>query len=124
MIETPYDTEIIELQDRINGTVIPYGPRERRSQVEEKTRQSAAAPAPVASAMAGFMAKRAAQTASMDAITGDGDLVSDMAAGRQSLEKVKDEDLPADLRALEPAKREAAIKEKIRAAQGLHSAYA
>lgn len=27
VIETPYDVEIIELQGRINGTVIPYGPR-------------------------------------------------------------------------------------------------
>ena len=32
IIETPYDIEIIELQGRINGTVIPYGPRAQRSQ--------------------------------------------------------------------------------------------
>ena len=37
VIETPYDIEIIELQGRINGTVIPYGPKSRRSQVEDKT---------------------------------------------------------------------------------------
>ena len=29
VIETPYDIEIIELQGRINGTVIPYGPKSR-----------------------------------------------------------------------------------------------
>ena len=44
IIETPWDTEIIELQGRINGTVIPYGPRAQRSSVEQKTRQVAAAP--------------------------------------------------------------------------------
>ena len=55
IIETPYDREIIELQGRINGTVIPYGPREQRSSVEQKTRQVSAAPAPVASDMAGYM---------------------------------------------------------------------
>src|SRR5664279_802760 len=27
VIETPYDHEILELQNNINGTVIPYGPR-------------------------------------------------------------------------------------------------
>ena len=43
IIETPWDTEIIELQGRINGTVIPYGPRAQRSSVEQKTRQVAAA---------------------------------------------------------------------------------
>ena len=47
IIETPWDTEIIELQGRINGTVIPYGPRAQRSSVEQKTRQvAAAAPTP------------------------------------------------------------------------------
>jgi hypothetical protein len=37
VIETPYDTEIIELQNHINGTVIPYGPRQQRGDVEKKT---------------------------------------------------------------------------------------
>ena len=32
VIDTPYDIEIIELQRRINGTVIPYGPKSRQSQ--------------------------------------------------------------------------------------------
>ncbi len=44
VIETPYDSEIIELQGEINGTVIPYGPHRQRSDVEHKTRQVAAAP--------------------------------------------------------------------------------
>ena len=39
IIETPYDIEIIELQGRINGTVIPYGPRHQRSGVRKKTEQ-------------------------------------------------------------------------------------
>ena len=39
VIETPFDIEIIELQERLNGTVIPYGPRHKRSSVEQKTRQ-------------------------------------------------------------------------------------
>ncbi len=39
VIETPFDVEIIELQEKLNGTVIPYGPRHKRSSVEEKTRQ-------------------------------------------------------------------------------------
>jgi hypothetical protein len=43
VIETPYDHEIIELQDEINGTVIPYGPRRQRSDVEHKTKQAVAA---------------------------------------------------------------------------------
>ena len=38
MIESPYDREIIELQGRINHTVIPYGPRQQRERVDEAQR--------------------------------------------------------------------------------------
>ena len=107
IIETPWDTEIIELQGRINGTVIPYGPRAQRSSVMEKTGQLAAAPRPVASEMAGYLSKSADRTG--EAVTGRGDLVADIAAGRQKLDSVKDEDLPDNIRALNPEQRQAAI---------------
>ena len=85
VIETPYDTEIIELQNHINGTVIPYGPRQQRGDVEKKTRQAAAAPASVATEMAGYLSRKAAKN-SGEAITGAGDLVADVKAGRQKLD--------------------------------------
>ena len=83
VIETPYDTEIIELQNHINGTVIPYGPHQQRGDVEKKTRQAAAAPASVATEMAGYMSRNAGKN-NGEAITGAGDLVADVKAGRQS----------------------------------------
>ncbi len=107
VIETPYDIEIIELQGKINGTVIPYGPRSQRSSVEQKTRQAAAAPKPVASDMAGYMNRRAEKTG--EAITGAGDLVADVVAGRQKLAAVKTDELPDSLRAMSPAERQALI---------------
>ncbi len=105
VIETPYDREIIELQGEINGTVIPYGPRRQRSDVEQKTRQAASAPAPVATEMAGYMSRNAAKTAG-EVITGAGDLVADVKAGRQQLDAVKDEDLPERLRPMNAAERQ------------------
>ena len=107
VIETPWDTEIIELQGRINGTVIPYGPRAQRSSVMQKTGQIAAAPRAVASEMAGYLNKSASRTG--EAVTGRGDLVADVTAGRQKLDSVKDDELPDDLRALKPEQRQAAI---------------
>ena len=62
VIESPYDGEIIELQNEINGTVIPYGPRRQRGDVEQKTRQTAAAPRPVAAEMAGYLSRNAAKS--------------------------------------------------------------
>jgi hypothetical protein len=107
IIETPWDTEIIELQRRIHGTVIPYGDRMQRSSVEQKTRQVAAAPPSAASEMAGYLAKSAGRSG--EAITGRGDLVADVAAGRQTLDGVKDEDLSDQLRAMKPDERQAYI---------------
>ena len=107
IIETPWDTEIIELQRRINGTVIPYGPRAQQDSIEQKTKQIATAPASVASEMAGYINKRAASTG--EAVTGRGDLVADVTAGRQRLEGVKDDELPDAMRAMKPAERQAAV---------------
>jgi uncharacterized protein YegL len=106
IIETPYDDDIIILQKEINGTVIPYGPRALQKHTEERTRQlsQVAAAAPVqASEMASYLNKRARVTS--EAVTGDGDLVSDVAAGRQKLAAVKDDELPDNLRALKPEQR-------------------
>ena len=109
VIETPFDVEIIELQEKLNGTVIPYGPRYKRSSVEEKTRQIAAArtaSAPIAADMAGYLNKRAKARGGGEAITGDGDLVADVAAGRQALSAVKEDELPDNLRVMKPEERQ------------------
>ena len=106
IIETPYDEDIIILQREINGTVIPYGSRALQKRTEDKTRQlsrvAAAAPAQ-ASEMAVYLNKRA--RASSEAVTGDGDLVSDVKAGRTSFSAIKDDELPENLRALKPEQR-------------------
>jgi hypothetical protein len=113
VIETPFDIEIIELQERLNGTVIPYGPRNRRSSVEQKTRQVSAASAPMASDMASYLNKRARTASAAEAITGGGDLVADVAAGRQQLSAVKDDELPDAIRAMKPEERQANISKQM-----------
>jgi hypothetical protein len=113
IIETPYDIETIELQGRINGTVIPYGPRQQRSSVEQKTRQAAAAPRSVASEMAGYMSKRSKGLASAEAVTGAGDLVADVTAGRQKLSAVKDDEQPDALKPMSPPQRQAEIDKQM-----------
>jgi hypothetical protein len=106
IIETPYDDEIIILQNEINRTVIPYGPAPMQKRTEDQTRQlskvAAAAPAQ-ASDMASYINKRA--RSSSEAVTGGGDLVSDVAAGKQKLDGVKEEELPENLRKLAPKQR-------------------
>jgi hypothetical protein len=106
VIETPYDQDIIILQREINGTVIPYGPRAMQKRTEDQTQQlskvAAAAPSQ-ASEMASYINKRARSTS--EAVTGGGDLVADIGAGRNSFSAIKDEDLPDNLRAMKPEQR-------------------
>jgi hypothetical protein len=106
IIETPYDHDIIELQGKINRTVIPYGPRQQRERVLERRDQYGQQSAPVASEMAGYMSKQRAGQANTDAITGGGDLLADVKAGRKPLSSVKDEELPDDLRRMSPTERQ------------------
>ena len=120
-IETPYDGDIIILQREINGTVIPYGPRALQKRTESKTQQlaSVAAASPArASEMASFLNKRAKATS--EAVTGDGDLVADVAAGRNDVAKVKDEDLPDTIRAMKPEQRTAEISKQIEQRKALN----
>jgi Mg-chelatase subunit ChlD len=108
VIESPYDREIIELQGRIGRTVVPYGsPSQQRG---ARDRASAAYAPSVAPDVAGYMSKRAARPGyAADAITGEGDLVGDVAAGRQSLQSLPETQLPDDLRRMAPAERQAHI---------------
>lgn len=121
VIETPYDEDIIILQNEINGTVIPYGPPALQKRTEDKTRQlsqvAAAAPAS-ASDMASYINKRA--KASSEAVTGGGDLVGDVASGRAKLDGVKDDELPDSLRKLDPQQRSAELDKRLTARKVLN----
>jgi hypothetical protein len=115
VIETPFDDEIIILQNEINRTVVPYGPPALQKRTENKARQlsevAAAAPAS-ASDMASYINKRA--KASSEAVTGGGDLVGDIAAGRTRLDSVKDDELPDSLRRLDAAQRAAELESRLK----------
>lgn len=115
VIETPYDGAIIELQREMHGTVIPYGSGSRRAQVMQKTQQIAAAPAGTAGDMAGFLARRTRSAAVAEAVTGEGDLVADVASGRRTLESVRDEELPGAVRGMRTEERQAHIERQLAA---------
>jgi Mg-chelatase subunit ChlD len=121
VIETPYDDDIIILQNEINRTVIPYGPRALQKRTEDQTRQlakvAAAAPSS-ASDMASYINKRSRY--SSEAVTGGGDLVSEFAAGRQKLDGIKDDELPDNLRPLKPEQRVAELDNQMKTRNALN----
>lgn len=106
-IETPYDSDIIRIQIEINRTVLPYGPRAQRQSVEQRVGQVAAAPPSSAGDMATYV-NRASR--GRDAITGEGDLVSDVLRNGRALESVPEADLPEVVRAAPPADRRALLE--------------
>src|SRR5258708_35966441 len=98
----------------MHGTVNPYGPRAMQKRTEDQTKQlskvAAAAPSQ-ASEMASYINKRARSTS--EAVTGGGDLVADIGAGRNSFSAIKDEDLPDNLRAMKPGQRLAEVHKQM-----------
>jgi len=106
IIETPYDRQILELQIRLNRTVLPYGKRAQQMKVQERLDNVAAAPQSTATDIAVYRSK----IRKADVVSTDGDLVSDTASGRVKLESVPDAELPYDLRKLAPAARKAEVE--------------
>jgi Mg-chelatase subunit ChlD len=107
MIESPYDRDIIDLQGRINHTVVPYGPRHLQDRVGKRVEQLRAAPSASAVDMAGYLNRNAARGGSGEAITGDGDLVADVKAGRKRLDSIMRDELPETMRGMSAAEQQA-----------------
>jgi Mg-chelatase subunit ChlD len=115
-IATPYDKEMSELGAKIGSTFVAYGGgagvegsrfREEasRGQAQMETRIAASAPA-----------EAAADRAVNKAVNGRayaGDLLTSLENGSAKLDSVKDEDLPDDLRKLEPAARQKEIEKRL-----------
>ena len=116
VIETPYDGDVSRLQIELNRTVLPYGKRAEQRAIDDKTARVTAAPAPAASDMAAFLFKKGG---TREVVTGRGDLVGDMLAGRTKLEAVPVEELPEAMRALSAADRRAYLEKQLAARRAL-----
>lgn len=91
---SPYDDKIIELQQRIDKTVLPYGSRQEQDELRAKMDTRAAAPAAVQVDNSKFYAKRSAK----ELVTGGGDLLDDVRNKVRNVEDIKDDELPAELK--------------------------
>ncbi len=107
IIETPYDREILELQIRLNRTVLPYGKRVQQLKVRERLESVAAAPQSTATDIAVYQNK-----VGRGVVSTDGDLVADTSSGRVKLESVPDAELPENLQKLAPAARKVELEKQ------------
>ena len=115
-ISTPYDKELAELGAKIGSTFMAYGGgagaagvryRSEASQGQASREITVASLAPV-----GAAADRAVNKA-LNSEAYAGDLLTSLENGSTKLDKVKDEDLPDDLKKLEPAARQKEIEKRL-----------
>ena len=103
-IATPYDEEIAKASGELGATVIAYGDRERQEEARTKVAKAAEAPAAVAADRATYNLASGGK-----AIQGMGDLVADAKEGTVDVAKLKDDQLPPELRKMTPQQRSAYI---------------
>lgn len=120
-IHTPYDDEILQIQIRLNRTIVPYGSQRRQADVKEKAMRAAAAPAPAASDMASYNIRAKSEAERAKVVTGEGDLVADVLAARAEPEKVDRKDLPEELQKLSAAELKVAVEAKVAERKRLQS---
>ncbi|MBX8825102.1 vWA domain-containing protein [Ochrobactrum sp. SFR4] len=95
VMETPFDNEIIVVQQNLDKTVIAYGSTKVQAELSSKMDAKAAAPAAVKVDNSRYYSKKGG---AKEVITGGGDLVADVQNGKQKLDAVKDEELPENMR--------------------------
>jgi len=116
IVETPYDDDIIILQNQLDRTVIPYGNEQRQKRVRTIMKEKAAAPAPSKVDNAGFYSKRKVRS---EVVTSDGDLIADIQNKDISVDKIKEAELPDVLKDKSLAERKTYINERIKSRKEL-----
>jgi hypothetical protein len=104
-IETPFDDDIAKASADLGKTLISYGSAEEQSRSEDKIKRAAEAPASVAADRAAYNLSSGGK-----AIQGRGDLLEDANAGLVDPAKLKDADLPPEMKGMDAKQRSAYIK--------------
>ncbi|MCH9807788.1 MAG: VWA domain-containing protein [Alphaproteobacteria bacterium] len=120
VITTPFDEQIHRLQQKMRGTVIPYGQQHTRAAYDKKLSGlggSAISMGISAEGLAASSADRAAYRAKKrgkrEVITGGGDLLAEIEAGTVNIDKLDDEKLPKKLRSKAAEERKALISKRM-----------
>lgn len=93
-IETPYDQQIIDLQRKLDHTIVPYGPKETQAVLEQKIIDKSSGSVSKRVDNSAFYSKREARK---EVVTGGGDIVSAVRNEDVELEAVAPEHLPAPM---------------------------
>ncbi len=118
VVVTPYDDDIVHLQERLDETVVPYGNETEQGRFNDKMREKAAAPASVRIDNSKYYSKRALKK---EVITGGGDLVADVRNKRVELDAIAEKELPKPLQAAPKEKRQEWLDGKLKEREALEA---
>lgn len=98
-IQTPYDQEIIDLQQRLDKTIVPYGSEKTQAALEQKITDKASGSVSTRADNSAFYSKRSGRK---EVVTGDGDIISAVRNNDIKLENVRPENLPEPMQSMSP----------------------
>jgi len=104
--DSPFDDETLDLQRRIDQTVIPYGNRAQQRLLQDRIATKSCAKDHGAVAEASYLIGRGKVT------TGEGDLVDDLGSGRVQLDTIPQDQLPEALSDLSGEEQDAYVIRK------------
>jgi hypothetical protein len=109
-VKTPYDQEIITVQQNIDNTIMPYGNAAIRQELNSKLAAKAAAPMEAQVENSKFYSKRSSMK---EVVTGGGDLLDDIRNNNLKWDEVKESELPASLKDKSHAEQKKIIDETL-----------
>ncbi|AGT10701.1 vWA domain-containing protein [Paracoccus aminophilus] len=103
-IPTPFDAEILKVQDKIDQTILPYGSQVEQAEVRAKVADRKTASAEVQADNSSFYSKKSVKK---EAVTGGNDMVSAVVNGDVALDKIPEADLAPELQKIPAPERKA-----------------
>lgn len=104
---TPMDEELADLNRQLAGTVVPWGAVHEQAELSRKVKQAVEADQEAAVSRLSYVNKMGRSN------TGRADLVDAVQSGQVELAKLEAEALPAQMKSLDPAAREAWLDERV-----------
>ena len=110
IVVTPFDDDILHMQEELDGSIVPYGSDGQKLEINKKMAAKAAAPDSVKIDNSGFYSKR---KIAREVVTGGGDLVADAANSGLDVSSIAEGKLPDDLKAIPAPQRKQWLAERI-----------
>jgi hypothetical protein len=110
IVVTPFDDDILQMQEQLDGSIVPYGSDGQKSELNRKMAAKAASPNSVKIDNSGFYAKR---KIAKEVVTGGGDLVAAATNSGLDVSSIAENELPDDLKAIPAPKRKQWLADKM-----------